>query len=37
MDGWLDGWMDGDFTSFSTLFQSYQDDNERPCAMEPRL
>ena len=27
-----------DFTSFSTLFQSYQDDkNERLCAMELRL
>ena len=23
---WLDGWMTCDFTSFSTVFQSYQDD-----------
>ena len=26
MDGWMDGWMTCDFTSFSTVFQSYQDD-----------
>ena len=26
MDGWMDGWMICDFTSFLTLFQSYQDD-----------
>ena len=25
MDGWMDGWMDCGFTSFSTVFQSYQD------------
>ena len=25
-DGWMDGWMICDFTSFSTVFQSYQDD-----------
>ena len=24
-DGWRDGWMICNFTSFSTLFQSYQD------------
>ena len=24
-DGWMDGWMICDFTSFSTLFQSYQE------------
>ena len=24
--GWMDGWMTCDFTSFSTVFQSYQDD-----------
>ena len=37
----MDGWVDWDFTSFSTVFQSYQvrweGDNERLCAMEPRL
>ena len=33
-----DGWMTCDFASFSTVFQLYQDDdNERLCAMEPRL
>ena len=33
-----DGWMTCDFTSFSTVFQSYQaDDNERLCATEPCL
>ena len=26
LDGWMDGWMTCDFTSFSTVFQSYQDD-----------
>ena len=26
IDGWMDGWMTCDFTSFSTVFQSYQDD-----------
>ena len=30
MDGWMHAWMDGwiicDFLSFSTIFQSYQDD-----------
>ena len=25
-DGWMDGWMTYDFTSFSIVFQSYQDD-----------
>ena len=25
-DGWMDGWITFDFTSFSTVFQSYQDD-----------
>ena len=34
MDGWMDGWMDG-FTSFSTVFQSWAEDNVRLCAMEP--
>ena len=32
----IDGCMSGEFTSFSTVFQSYQDDgvdNERLCAM----
>ena len=24
--GWMDRWMPCDFTSFSTVFQSYQDD-----------
>ena len=24
--GWMDGWMTCDFTSFLTVFQSYQDD-----------
>ena len=33
---WVDEWMTCDFTSFSTVFQSYQDD-ERLCAMEQRL
>ena len=36
-----DGWMTCDFTSFLTVFRSYQDDglvdNERLCAMELRL
>ena len=37
-----DGWMTCNFMSFSTVFQSYQDnagvgENERLCAMEPRL
>ena len=31
------GWMACDFTSFSTVFQSYQDDNEKLYAVEPRL
>ena len=31
MDEWMDRWMACDFTSFSTVFQSY---NERLCAME---
>ena len=40
MDGWMDGWMTCEFTSFSTVFvisgrRTY--DNERLCAMEPRL
>ena len=26
MDGWMDGWMTCNFTSFLTVFQSYQDD-----------
>ena len=26
IDGWMDGWMTCDFTSFTTVFQSYQDD-----------
>ena len=26
IDGWMDGWMTCDFMSFSTVFQSYQDD-----------
>ena len=26
IDGWMAGWMTCDFTSFSTVFQSYQDD-----------
>ena len=25
---WMDGWMICDFTSFSTVFQSYQDDGQ---------
>ena len=25
---WMDGWMTCDFTSFSTVFQSYQDDGQ---------
>ena len=24
----IDGWMNGDFKSFSTVFQSYQDDGQ---------
>ena len=33
-----DGWMNCDFTSFSTVFQSYQEvDKERLCAMKLRL
>ena len=40
-DGWMDGWFICDFTSFSAVFQSYQDDgtddDERIFAMEPRL
>ena len=39
--GWMDGWFICDFTSFSAVFQSYQDDgtddDERIFAMEPRL
>ena len=39
--GWMDGWLICDFTSFSAVFQSYQDDgtddDERIFAMEPRL
>ena len=30
----MNGWMTHNFTSFSTVFQSYQDDNERPCTTE---
>ena len=26
IDGWIDGWMTWNFTSFSTVFQTYQDD-----------
>ena len=26
MDRWMDNWMTCDFTSLSTVFQSYQDD-----------
>ena len=26
MDGCMDGWMTSDFTSFLSVFQSYQDD-----------
>ena len=26
--GWMDGWMTCDFKSFSTVFQSYQDDGK---------
>ena len=41
MDGWMDGWKTCNCTSFSTVFQSYQDEkgdeNERLCAMEPCL
>ena len=37
----MGGWMTCDFTSFSTVFHSNQDngpdDNERLCAVEPRL
>ena len=33
----MDGWITYDFTSFLTVFQSYQDDDERLCAMELRL
>ena len=36
----LDGWMNCDFMSFSTVFQSYQDDGRlllKGCAMELRL
>ena len=35
-----DGWTTCDFTSFSTVFVisgRWMDDNERLCAMEPRL
>ena len=28
VDGWTDGWMTCDFTSFSTVFHSYQDDGQ---------
>ena len=39
MHGWMDGWRR--FTSFSPVFQSFQDDrsvkNERPRAVDPRL
>ena len=39
--GWMDGWLICDFTSFSAVFQSYQDDgtddDERIFALEPRL
>ena len=39
--GRMDGWFICDFTSFSAVFQSYQDDgtddDERIFAMEPRL
>ena len=36
----MDGWMTCDFTSFSTVFQSYQDDGRlimKDCAMKLRL
>ena len=36
----MDGWITYDFTSVSTVLQSYQtwvDDNERLCAMKPHL
>ena len=26
LDGWMDAWMTCDFTLFSTVFQSYQND-----------
>ena len=39
--GAVDGWMICDITSFSTVFSVISgrlvDDNERQCAMEPRL
>ena len=28
IDVWMDGWMICEFTSFSTVFQSYQDDGQ---------
>ena len=40
MDGWIDGRVICDFTSFSTAFQSYQDDEKlimKAVAMELRL
>ena len=30
---WMVGWMTCDFTSFLTVFQSYQNDIERLCAL----
>ena len=33
----MDGWIICYFTSFSTAFQSHQDDEMLLCAMEPRL
>ena len=38
--GWMDRWATYDFTSFSTVFQSYQDDGRvimKDHAMEPSL
>ena len=41
LDGWMDGWITYDFTSFSTVFQSYQDDERviMKCCVQgnPRL
>ena len=33
----MNEWLTGDFMAISTIFQSYQDDDERLCAMESGL
>ena len=41
MDGWMHAWMDGrmtcDFASYSTVFQSYQDDGQMKGCVQWKL